>query len=105
VLGFAQSFRLYHGSNHTPAKTLLRVLISVREAVAKSLYANGQIPKTDARRDFSDAWGNPIIFHYFVKDSLAMVEVRSAGPDGIYGTSDDITSAEKVDVDLKQINP
>lgn len=55
-------------------------------------------PKSD---DIKDSWGNDI--RIAVNDgALPSVEAKSAGPDGTFGTEDDITEVSHKGVDFKQ---
>ena len=45
-----------------------------------------------------DPWGNPYRYTYpsELTDSETLYDIVSAGPDGVYGNSDDITNHDKI---------
>ena len=43
-------------------------------------------------RDFVDPWGTSIVYSCSTEDPDGDVTVRSAGPDRIFNTADDITN-------------
>ena len=49
-------------------------------------------PRVSAGGELLDAWGHPFHFHPLSRDHL---EVRSAGPDGILFTDDDLTAGRR----------
>jgi hypothetical protein len=58
----------------------------------KEVYFSPHSTQINANREYIDAWGTPLRFSFTSKDDPMNVLIISAGPDKIFGTSDDITN-------------
>ena len=69
--------------------------VGTNAEITKSLMGGNPInatfspepPSLNAKGELIDPWGTPYFFHQISGDDM---EIRSAGPDKIMGTSDDI---------------
>lgn len=92
--GLAVGAGVAGASQAAKSRRTVRVIAEAAAAVENHRYAAGELPDNPRGQvlivDFTDAYGNAL--HYQRLDGNRF-EVRSAGPDELYHTTDDLTNA------------